>query len=124
MKKKATIAGVVICLSVACLWLTTRIHSRREPTYGGKPVRYWARQSRHAVEDDSVRVLRQMGDIAVPYLTNQLTLKAYSLALLGPLAKDAVPALKGALNDSDPEVKRKALEALQKLDPAAFKSVE
>ena len=81
MKKKSTIAGVAICLSVGCLLLTTRIHSRREPTYGGKPVSYWARQSRHAVEDDSVRVLRQMGSIAVPYLTNQLTLKD------GPLQK-------------------------------------
>ena len=72
MKKKSTIAGVVICLSVGCVWLTPRLHSRREPTYGGKPVSYWARQSRHAVEDDSVRVLRQMGSIAVPCLTNQL----------------------------------------------------
>ena len=81
MKKKSTIAGVAICLSVGCLLLTTPIHSRREPTYGGKPVSYWARQSRHAVEDDSVRALRQMGGIAVPCLTNQLTLKD------GPLQK-------------------------------------
>jgi hypothetical protein len=81
MKRKATIAGAVICLSVGCLWLTSRFHARREPTYGGKPVSYWARQSRHAVEDDSVRVLRQMGSTAVPYLTNQLTLKD------GPLQK-------------------------------------
>src|SRR5437016_7199270 len=50
--KKSTIVGVVICLSVGCLWLTTRIHSRREPTYGGKPVSYWARQSRHAVRSE------------------------------------------------------------------------
>jgi len=66
---------VVICLSVGCLWLTTRNHSRREPSYSGKPASYWARQSRRAVLDDSVRVLRQMGSVAVPYLTNQLTLK-------------------------------------------------
>ena len=224
MKKKSTIVGVVICLSVGCLWLTTRIHSRREPTYGGKPVSYWARQSRHAVEDDSGRALRQMGGIAVPCLTNQLTLKdgplqkswlwiwarlptamkarfpqpvkasefraaaawdllylgpaakdavpsliaalkdddlfvrldaavafghigpeaapaipalvqaltnqhrgvrfnsAYSLGLLGPLAKDAVPALKVALNDADPDVRTKALEALQKIDRATSRS--
>jgi len=81
MKRKATIAGVVICLLVGCLWFTTRIQSRREPTYGGKSVSYLARQSRHAVEDDSVRALRQMGSIAVPYLTNQLTQKD------GPLQK-------------------------------------
>jgi len=42
----------------------------------------------------------------------------YSLELLGPLAKDAVPALKAALNDSDPDVRRTASEALQKIDPA------
>ena len=81
LKKNATIAGTVICLSVGCLWLTNHLHSRREPVHGGKPVSYWARQSRHAVVDDSVRALRQMGSIAVPYLTNQLTLKD------GPLQK-------------------------------------
>jgi hypothetical protein len=81
MKKKATVAGVVLCLLAGYLWLTTRLDSRNEPTYGGKPVRYWARQSRHAVEDDSVRVLRQMGAIAVPCLTNQLALRD------GPIAK-------------------------------------
>jgi len=49
---------------------------------------------------------------------------AYSLGLLGPLAKGAVAALKFALNDSDPDVRTKALEALQKIDPATFKSAE
>jgi HEAT repeat protein len=49
---------------------------------------------------------------------------AYSLELLGPLAKEAGSALKIALNDSDPEVRRKALDALQKIDPAGFKSAE
>ena len=64
-----------------CFWLTSRLQSSREPIYGGKRVSYWARQSRHAVVDDSVRVLRQMGSLAIPYLTNQLTLKD------GPLQK-------------------------------------
>ena len=80
-EKEGDHLGVVICLSVGCLWLTTRNHSRREPSYSGKPASYWARQSRRAVVDDSVRVLRQMGSVAVPYLTNQLTLKD------GPLQK-------------------------------------
>ena len=35
-----------------------------------------------------------------------------------PLAKDARPALKAAMHDSDPDVRRKALEALNKIDPA------
>ena len=75
MKKQGAIAGVATGLSVGCLWLATRSHSRPEPTYQGKPVSFWTRQSRHAVEDDSVRVLVQMGAVAVPYLTNQLTLE-------------------------------------------------
>ena len=41
-----------------------------------------------------------------------------------PLAKDARPALKAAMHDSDPDVRRKALEALNKIDPAQFKSAE
>jgi HEAT repeat protein len=49
---------------------------------------------------------------------------AYSLGLLGPLAKDAVPALKDALNDSDPEVRTKALESLQKIEPVISKSAK
>src|SRR5438045_9611405 len=75
MKKQGAIAGVAIGLSVGCLWLASRSHSRPEPTYQGKTVRFWTRQSRHAVEDDSVRVIVQMGAVTVPYLTNQLTLK-------------------------------------------------
>jgi hypothetical protein len=69
---------------------------------------------------------------AVPALIQALTNQhrgvrfnsAYSLGFLGPLAKDAVPAFKVALNDSEPEVRTKASEALQKIDPAGFKSAE
>ena len=64
--------------------------------------------------------------LAIPALVQALTNQhrgvrfnsAYSLGLLGPMAKDAVLALKVALNDADPDVRKKALEALQKIDPA------
>ena len=62
---------------------------------------------------------------AIPALIHALTNQhrwvrfnsAYSLELLGPLANDAGPALKAAMNDSDPDVRRKALEALKRIDP-------
>src|SRR6266567_2579849 len=74
-KKKGTIAAIVICSTIGFLFVTVSLLSRPEPTCAGKPVRYWARQSRHAVEDDSLRTLIQMGAAAVPCLTNQLSLK-------------------------------------------------
>src|SRR5437867_6553382 len=75
MKKKVTIVAVVVCLSAAGVLLSINRHSRHEPTYRGILVGHWARQSRHAVIDDSVRVLQEMGAEAVPYLTNQLTMR-------------------------------------------------
>ena len=91
-----------------------------------------------ALQDDGLFVrlaaaaFGQIGPDAAPAipalvhaLTNQLRFNsAYSLSLLGPLAKDAVPALKDALNDSDPDVRAKALEALQKIDPAKLQSAQ
>ena len=75
VKRKSTIAVVAICLLVGSLWVATRVYSRPEPIYQGKPVSYWARQSRHAVDDDSMRILAKVGAVAVPCLTNQLALK-------------------------------------------------
>ena len=70
--------------------------------------------------------------LAIPALVQALTNQhrgvrfnsAYSLGLLGNLAKDAVPALKVALNDADPDVRTKALEALQKIEPASSRSAQ
>jgi HEAT repeat protein len=79
-----------------------------------------------------VEELPQEAAPAIPALVQALTNQyrgvrfnsAYSLSLLGPLAKDAVPALKHALSDTDPEVRTKALEALQKIEPATSQSAQ
>jgi hypothetical protein len=73
-RKKAFIAAMAIGFSVICLLVTINQPAQPEPTHVGKPVRYWARQSRHAVDDDSLRARIQIGAVAVPCLTNQLVL--------------------------------------------------
>jgi len=42
---------------------------------------------------------------------------ARALGLMGPVAKDAVPALRGGLRDPDESVRSAAAEALQTIEP-------
>jgi N-acyl-D-amino-acid deacylase len=44
---------------------------------------------------------------------------AQSLGAIGLAAKPALPALRRLLNDGDPEVRSKAVEAIQRIDPSA-----
>src|SRR5437016_5123654 len=74
-KRKAIIGLLILGCSVGCVFLLIHLSSQPEPMYEGIPIRHWTRQTRHAVEDDSVRTLVQIGAVAVPCLTNQLALK-------------------------------------------------
>lgn len=73
MRRKVVKGMLVLVFLVGCTFLVLQLTSRPEPMYDGKPLRYWAKRSRHAQVDDSVRILTQMGAVAVPCLTNQLT---------------------------------------------------
>ena len=75
------------------------------------------------LSDTAAAALTRIGSKAVPVLIEQVSssiprarrLAIYSLGVLGPPAKPAIPALKQCLKDSDAEVRQLAEMALRNL---------
>jgi HEAT repeats/PBS lyase HEAT-like repeat len=125
VKKRRWIAVLALVAVVAVVLVMTG-RAPKEPVYRGKPVSYWTRLSRHAIQDDSVRVVRAIGPAAVPCLTNQLRLRD------SPLKKALLwlwPKLPRAIaRHFPPPVKASVLRAgaawdLVELGPAAKEAV-
>lgn len=121
MRKKVVIAVIFFCLPVG-MFITVFMNSRS--TYQGKSALVWFEGVKMAEPSSSLDALKRMGKAAVPTL--QLELKsesigyryraAWVLGEMGPVARDAVPDLIQAMNDSDLVVRFQAIKALNALD--------
>ena len=100
-------AGALTVFTFARLW-------NSGPSYGAKSAAQWLKVYRTASlaerEEVLVETLHSDPD------PGTRAFAAYVLRQAGPGAREAIPALKAALNDKDKAVRRSAASALEKIE--------
>jgi hypothetical protein len=120
VKQKILNAVIFLCVPVA-IFVTAIIH--RERLYHGKAATMWFEEMQ-TNQDVALNAMKQMGDGAVPALTDELKSSsltercraALALGKLGPVAASAIPDLIQTLDDKQPEVQCEAMLALSRLN--------